>query len=135
LNPAIRPAVFKQHKKLPKGFVIHLPAEFTSESVYAMLNKVPDSLKTLEPERPQYYRVNRGDNLYAISSRLGVSLNDLLVENNISRTSIIREVRSCAFPERPHQRLPLPVPVRTLLILPQLPQIRAHQQKAAKRKL
>jgi len=91
LNPAIRPAVFKQHKKLPKGFVIHLPAEFTSESVYAMLNKVPDSLKTLEPERPQYYRVNRGDNLYAISSRLGVSLNDLLVENNISRTSIIRE--------------------------------------------
>ena len=56
-----------------------------------MLNKVPDSLKTLEPERPQYYRVNRGDNLYAISSRLGVSLNDLLVENNISRTSIIRE--------------------------------------------
>lgn len=91
LNPAIRPAVFKQHKKLPKGFVIHLPAEFTSESVYAMIDKVPDSLKALEPERPQYYRVNRGDNLYAISSRLGVSLNELLVENNISRKSIIRE--------------------------------------------
>ncbi len=91
LNPAIRPAVFKQHKKLPKGFVIHLPAEFSSESVYAMLDKVPDSLKALEPERPQYYRVNRGDNLYAISSRLGVSLNELLIENNISRKSIIRE--------------------------------------------
>jgi len=91
LNPAIRPAVFKQHQKLPKGFVIHLPVEFTSESVYAMLGNVPDSLKTLEPERPQYYRVNRGDNLYAISSRLGVSLNELLAENNISKKSIIRE--------------------------------------------
>jgi len=91
LNPAIRPAVFTQHKKLPKGFVIHLPVEFTSESVYALLGKVPDSLKTLEPERPQYYRINRGDNLYTISSRLGVSLNELLEENNISKKSIIRE--------------------------------------------
>lgn len=91
LNPAIRPVVFKQHQKLPKGFVIHLPADFTSESVYALLNRVPDSLKTAEPERPQYYRVNKGDNLYAISTRLGVNLNELLTENNISKSSIIRE--------------------------------------------
>jgi len=91
LNPAIRPAVFKQHMKLPKGLVIHLPAELNSESVYALFDKVPDSLKALEPERPHYYRVNKGDNLYAISSRLGVSLNELLTENNISRKSIIRE--------------------------------------------
>lgn len=90
LNPAIRPAVFKQHKMLPKGFVIHLPIQISSADAHAMLNKIPDSLKAYEPERPQYYRVNKGDNLYAISSRLGVSVNDLVAENNITKKTLIR---------------------------------------------
>ncbi|HEX3019766.1 MAG TPA: transglycosylase SLT domain-containing protein [Chitinispirillaceae bacterium] len=99
-NPAIRPVVFKQNKKLPKGLVVHLPAEITSESIYAMLSKIPDSLKATEPERPQYYRINKGDNLYTISSRLGVSINELLTENNISKKSIIHEGQILRIPEK-----------------------------------
>lgn len=107
LNPAIRPVVFKQKKMLPKGFVVHLPSEISSETAYAMLNKIPDSLKSAEPERPQYYRVNKGDNLYTIASRLGVPINELLTENNITKSNKIHAGQVLRIPGKAESK---PVP-------------------------
>ncbi|HON11850.1 MAG TPA: transglycosylase SLT domain-containing protein [Chitinispirillaceae bacterium] len=90
LNPAIRPVVFEQHKQLPAGFSIHIPPEISADAAVAALAKIPDSLKSKIPERPRYYKVNKGDNLYAIASRLGVSLHELAYENNITRYNRIR---------------------------------------------
>lgn len=84
-NPAIRPVIFEQNKKLPKGFTIHIPADLKSENTTVALAQIPDSLKANEPERPQYYRVNKGDNLYAIASRLGVPVKVLANENDITK--------------------------------------------------
>jgi membrane-bound lytic murein transglycosylase D len=85
LNPAIRSTVFEQKKRLPKGLVLHLPASLPIATIQAAFNNIPDSLRQLGPERSNYYTVSRGDNLYGIASRLGVSVKDLALENNISK--------------------------------------------------
>lgn len=90
LNPAIRPAVFSKHQRLPKDFVLHIPASKSLGELAAAYRAMPDSLKLETPPRPQYYRVRRGDNLYAISRRLGVSIKELAFENNITRLNRIR---------------------------------------------
>jgi len=90
LNPAIRPAVFSKHQRLPRGLAIHIPADRPIANIASAYDAIPDSLKESEPPRPQYYRVNRGDNLYGIANRLGVSINELAYENNITRLSRIR---------------------------------------------
>ncbi|MBD3345774.1 MAG: transglycosylase SLT domain-containing protein [Chitinivibrionales bacterium] len=89
LNPALRPVVFSQQKKIPAGYAIHLPAEFSAEKAQLALASIPDSLKSEQPDRPKYYRVRRGDNLYAIASRLGVSAKSIAFENNITRMNRI----------------------------------------------
>lgn len=90
LNPAIRPVVFEQHKQLPIGLNIHIPLEISPEKALAALSLIPDSLKSKMPERPRYYQVNKGDNLYAIATRLGVSIHELAYENNITKYNRIR---------------------------------------------
>jgi len=89
LNPAIRPIVFEHQKLLPKGFSIHIPPTISPDSARLALARIPDSLKSDEPERPKYYRVNRGDNLNTIASRLGVTVRDIALENNITRINRI----------------------------------------------
>ncbi len=89
-NPALRPSVFSKHKQLPKGYVLHIPSGKTLEEITTAYNAIPDSLKMSAPPRPQYYRVRRGDNLYAIANRLGVSIRELAYENNISKINRIR---------------------------------------------
>jgi membrane-bound lytic murein transglycosylase D len=89
LNPAIRSSVFEQKKRLPKGLVLHLPATILQENIQVAFNTIPDSLKQLGPERSSYYTVCKGDNLYGIASRLGVSVKDLALENNISKNNRI----------------------------------------------
>lgn len=89
LNPALRPVVYRHQKLIPKGYTIHVPADISPGKARVALGKIPDSLKFDEPERPRYYRVRRGDNLYAIAYRLGVSVRNLALENDITRLNRI----------------------------------------------
>jgi len=98
-NPAIRPAVLDGRKQLPKGFTIHVPAQSFNQAQLAF-STIPDSLKQDEPERPKYYRVARGDNLWSIASRLGIPVGDLMAENNLGRKSRIRSGQVLRVPEK-----------------------------------
>jgi membrane-bound lytic murein transglycosylase D len=98
-NPAIRPVVFSQQKQLPAQYEIRVPLDIASGSMEKILARVPDSLKSSEPERSEYYTVQLGDNLNAIASRLGVSLSQLAVENNISRKNRIFEGQVLRIPQ------------------------------------
>lgn len=89
LNLAIRPIVFTQNKLIPKGTKIHIPISISIADAKLALGSFPDSLKIKTPPRPNYYRVRRGDNLYTIARRLGVSAKGLAIENNISRMNRI----------------------------------------------
>jgi membrane-bound lytic murein transglycosylase D len=89
LNPAIRAATFQQHAKLTAGLTIHIPAVLASSDAVAMMASIPDSLKSKVPDKPKYYKVNKGDNLISIATRLGISVQDLASENNLgSRNKI-----------------------------------------------
>lgn len=100
LNPAIRPAVFEQKNKLPAGFKIHIPSAISGNAITTALAAIPDSLKSNEPEKSKYYKVNSGDNLIGIASRLGVSVQELANENNISRKSHLMIGQLLRVPER-----------------------------------
>lgn len=88
-NPSLRPVVFQADKLIPAGHVLHLPVTVTAKQARTALASIPDSLRSDEPERPSYYRVRRGDNLYGIAHRLGVSARDIALANNITRMNRI----------------------------------------------
>ena len=100
LNPAIRHSAFSKHHRLPKGFALHVPKEKSIAQLTAAYEAIPDSLKMTTPPRPKYYRVRRGDNLYAIANRLGVSVQEIAYENNITRINRIRAGQVLRIPEK-----------------------------------
>ena len=87
-NPALRPVVFFQQKQIPAGYCIRVPSDITVQAE-KVLASVPDSLKSEQAERSNYYNVQGGDNLAGIASRLGVSVAQLALENNINRKNRI----------------------------------------------
>jgi membrane-bound lytic murein transglycosylase D len=88
-NPALRPVVFSQAKQIPADYVIRIPPEVAVPQAEKALAAVPDSLKSEQPERSNYYNVQQGDNLAGIASRLGVPVAQLAMENNINRKNMI----------------------------------------------
>jgi membrane-bound lytic murein transglycosylase D len=74
---------------LPKGTILKIPRTLSQQQARLALAAMPDSLKIEEPPRPRYYRVRRGDNLYAIARRLDISVQELALENNINRINRI----------------------------------------------
>jgi membrane-bound lytic murein transglycosylase D len=98
-NPALRPVVFGQQKQLPAGYEIRVPLDVSLASAQKALAAIPDSLKSSEPERSDYYNVQSGDNLYSIASRFGVSITQLILENNITRKNRIYEGQVLRIPQ------------------------------------
>ncbi len=88
-NPAIRPVVYQQDKPIRAGFLLKMPIELAPHKALASIGSLPDSLKFDQPPKPKYYKVRRGDNLYAIASRFGVSARELALYNDISRMNRI----------------------------------------------
>jgi|WetSurMetagenome_2_1015567.scaffolds.fasta_scaffold00822_17 membrane-bound lytic murein transglycosylase D len=88
-NPALRPVVFFQQKQIPSGYVLRVPPGISAPDAEKLLAAVPDSLKSDAPERMQYYTVQRGDNLAAIAARMGVDVDRLAYENEITKLSRI----------------------------------------------
>ncbi len=99
-NPAIRPVVFNQQKQLPAGCEIRVPRDIAPGSMEKLLAAIPDSLKSNEPERSEYYTVQSGDNLLSIASRFGVSVAQLTLDNNINRKNKIYEGQVLRVPQR-----------------------------------
>jgi membrane-bound lytic murein transglycosylase D len=120
LNPAIRSAVFEQQNKLPAGFAMHIPSSITSSSATAVLAAMPDSLKSNAPERSQYYKVNKNDNLISIATRLGVSVQDLATENKLGRKSSLMIGQLLRIPpakiiEKPVEMVASVVPIQPVI--------------------
>ncbi len=89
LNPSIRSVIFSQNSLIPKNYMLKIPKDMASGKTELALADIPDELKIITPPRPTYYKVQRGDNLYAIASRLKVSARDIAAENNINKMNRI----------------------------------------------
>ena len=127
-NPAIRPVVFSQQKQLPAQYEIRVPIDIATSSMERLLASVPDSLKSSEPERSEYYTVQLGDNLNSISSRFGVSLTQLAMENSISRKNKIYEGQMLRMPQTKKTIATPPVQVASAEAPPKL-ETPASQEK------
>lgn len=89
LNPAIRSVIFSQNSLIPKNYLLKIPADMARGKVELALTEIPNELKIITPPRPTYYKVQRGDNLYAIANRLNVSAKNIAAENNINKMNRI----------------------------------------------
>jgi membrane-bound lytic murein transglycosylase D len=100
-NPALRPVVFFQQKQVPAGYCMRIPSDITVPQAEKILAAVPDSLKSEQAERSNYYNVQEGDNLAGIASRLGVPVAQLALENNINRKNMIYAGQVLRIPAAP----------------------------------
>jgi len=96
LNPSFRPVVFNEQRPIPAGYAVNLPGTINgAEALAAISAGTPPpqraaAARELEHETNDgYYKVAGGDNLQAISRRLGVSMADLAEANNITNSSRI----------------------------------------------
>jgi membrane-bound lytic murein transglycosylase D len=82
-NPALRPPVFRSGKRLPKGYVLRLPAGTLGPDPNAWLASIPSGKRYAKQHRSNYYQVRRGDTLSGIASRSGTRVSTLVALNNL----------------------------------------------------
>ncbi len=88
-NPALRGPVLRGERRIPKGYLLRLPARKTKDfrRRYASMSA---SLKHADQKRIRWYRVRRGETLGAIARRFRMSVRTLASVNNIRNTSRVR---------------------------------------------
>ncbi|MBN2000631.1 LysM peptidoglycan-binding domain-containing protein [candidate division KSB1 bacterium] len=83
LNPSFRRPIIENKRRIPKGYVLKLPAkaDFNAKDLYAGLS---DTEKYATQVRDAYYKVRQGDNLYKIAQKYGTTISHLVAFNNLS---------------------------------------------------
>lgn len=87
-NPALREPVFQGQKYVPKGYALRLPLEKRPD-VVQLAERLPDNLLLPKQKRSRFYRVQRGDTAGSIARSHDVSLNDLVLANQLNRRATI----------------------------------------------
>lgn len=86
LNPALRSAVIKGEKRIPKGYEIRLPK---TKQVQKLISKVPSSVYEQNQKATQFHRVQPGETAGSIAGRYRVSLKNLMKANNLDEFATI----------------------------------------------
>jgi membrane-bound lytic murein transglycosylase D len=86
-NPALRYAVIRGERYIPKNYRLKVPKGKLGELITAV-EKIPDSKKYIKQRQPSYYRVRYGDNLSIIARRFRVKISEIAYLNNIRRGRI-----------------------------------------------
>jgi membrane-bound lytic murein transglycosylase D len=89
LNPSLRPIVFRRQLPIPPGYKLRIPWSMSPETAKEKLAAIPAAVKKSTPQVQNYHTVRRGDTLYSISRRFGVSTEDLIISNQIRRENRI----------------------------------------------
>ena len=87
-NPALRPAVFKGMRKIPKGVSIKVPAAVGAGAQVALAS-LPEKAASDTEQPPFYYTVERGDRISIIARKLSVPVDRLVEANNLDSRSRI----------------------------------------------
>ncbi|MCK4760686.1 MAG: LysM peptidoglycan-binding domain-containing protein [Candidatus Aminicenantes bacterium] len=84
LNPAVRPVMLRKNLTIPKGYVLRIPGSISPGQAKERIANIPAALKKKVEDIYHYYSVRRGDTLYRISRRFGVSIRTILMSNKIA---------------------------------------------------
>lgn len=81
-NPALRSPVLSGKRRIPKGYLLHIPDRpgLDEKSLWASISP---SEQFNEQVFTDWYKVRRGDNLSLIARRLGTTIEALVVYNNL----------------------------------------------------
>jgi membrane-bound lytic murein transglycosylase D len=83
LNPALRPPVFRSGKRLPRGYLLRLPAGTVQGDAQAWLAQIPETGRHGAQHANTYHVVRRGDTLSTIAGRYRTSVGRLVALNNL----------------------------------------------------
>ena len=90
MNPALRRTIWKGVKRIPKGYVLNIPAR---QDPLRFVAAIPKSARHLNQRPTRFVRVRRGDTLRGIGRRYGIPWRRIALANNISRGRIRRGQR------------------------------------------
>jgi len=82
-NPTLRPPIYRSAKRIPKGYVLRLPAGTLGPDPEKWLASIPEGKRHAKQRRSNYYQVRRGDTLSQIARRHGTSVSTLVAFNSL----------------------------------------------------
>lgn len=106
-NPALRPAVWRGSKRVPKGFALKVPRASLPKPLARAIASMPAKQQYARQTRDTTYTVRRGDTLSTIASRHRVRVSDLVALNGLKSRHRIRIGQKLKLPnegERPATR-------------------------------
>lgn len=104
LNPSLRPAIWSGQKRVPKGFVLRVPADLEIGPATQRLASIAKQERFNRQTRDRYHKVRRGETLSTIASRYGVSQRTLLGLNSLRSANRIRAGQRLRLPDDPADR-------------------------------
>ncbi len=111
LNPALRPAVFTNQKRITKNYSLHLPQ---TKVIKRKIANFPKKLYFASQKKNQrYHKVRQGESLSTIAARFGVSVATLRKHNKIGKKSLIKIGQKLRLPadarrQKMSKRAPVP---------------------------
>ncbi len=95
LNPALRPPVWSGSKYIPPDYSLRIPP---SKDASKLLAAIPESERHSSQKRSLYVRVARGDTLFSIGRRNGISWRAIALANNIGSSRRLRQGQQLILP-------------------------------------
>lgn len=89
LNLALRPSVFRNQIRLPKGMKIRVPVSTVVDADAFLAKLAAIEVKPISIPSTRVHRVRRGQNLYAIAKRYNVPIRDVILLNEIEDPSLL----------------------------------------------
>jgi membrane-bound lytic murein transglycosylase D len=89
-NPSLRPSVWRESKRIPKGFRLRVPRASLPKPISEGLAAVPDKYRYARQTRDTQYVVQRGDTLSSIARRHRVRESELVALNGLRSRHRIR---------------------------------------------
>jgi membrane-bound lytic murein transglycosylase D len=100
-NRALRRPVFTAGKRIPKGYVLRLPAGIVHPDQTQWLAAIPPGKRHAEQYHSNYYQVRRGDTLSGIARRHRTSVGTLVSLNNLPSRHRIYRGQVLQLPDKP----------------------------------
>ncbi|TKB24126.1 LysM peptidoglycan-binding domain-containing protein [Desulfopila sp. IMCC35006] len=96
LNPALQSSVINGEKRIPKGYVLRLPATKGTNRAVA---SIPSTLYQKQQKPSVFHRVRKGDTAVSIARLHGISVKSLIKANNLDKYATVKLQQKLTIPK------------------------------------